>query len=206
MPSLHELKHSLGGVWLLFKGDARGLSAFDISNRGVLRSFWTFVWCLPALLILWLSQRREHLTAFPDTRETAATFIAKSALVSVADWLLPLAGLFVALTLLRQRALFRSLVVICNWGSVAAVYVGIVVFLAVIFTPEPVDDRWWMASTYGLYALIALYMAFLFIATWRILRTVVGGGMVGRLTIVVAMSLAWALLTPIEKQLGIYVP
>lgn len=206
MPSLHELKHSLGGIWLLFKGDARGLSAFDISDRGVLRSFWAFAWCLPALLILWLDERQEHLAAFPDTRETTATFIAKSVLVSIADWMLPLAGVFVALTLLRQRALFRSLVVICNWSSVVAVYIGIVVLLAAIFAPEPLDDGWWMVSTYSLYTLIALYIAFLFVSSWRILRTVVGGSLLGRVTIIVAMSLAWMLLEPIEKQLGIYVP
>ncbi|WJH42075.1 hypothetical protein N7E02_17995 [Aliirhizobium terrae] len=206
MPSLHELKHSLGGIWLLFKGDARGLSAFDISDRGVLRSFWAFVWCLPALLLLWLDQRNEHLAAFPDSRETTASFLAKSLVAGIADWLLPLAGVFVALALLRKRALFRTLVVICNWGSVAAVYIGAAVLLAIIFAPDATDDRWWVVSAYSLYALLVLYIAVLFIATWRILRIVVGGNPLGRLTIIVAMSLAWALLEPIEKQLGIYVP
>ncbi|SFA97359.1 hypothetical protein SAMN03159496_01267 [Rhizobium sp. NFR07] len=206
MPSLHELKHSLGGIWLLVKGDARGLSAFDISDRGVARSFWAFFWCLPALLFLWLDQRHEHLAAFPDSQETTASFIAKSLVAGIADWLLPLAGVFVALALLRKRALFRTLVVICNWGSVAAVYIGAAVLLAIIFAPDATGDRWWVVSAYSLYALLVLYIAFLFIATWRILRIVVGGNPLGRLTIIVAMSLAWALLEPIEKQLGIYVP
>ncbi len=206
MPSFHEVRHYLGGIWLLVKGDARGLSTLDISDRGVLRSFWAFAWCLPAYIVLWFDMRREHLAAFPDTQETTTTFFAKSALVAVADWLLPVVAIFAALTLLKQRALFRSLVVIWNWGSVAVVNSGILVLLTVIFAPEPADDRLWMVSTYGLYALIAAYFGFLLVSIWRILRTVVGGGVFQRLTILVIISLSLMLLEPLEKQLGIYVP
>jgi hypothetical protein len=206
MPSFHEVRHYLGGIWLLVKGDARGLSAFDISDRGVARSFWALIFCLPAYAIMWLGQRQEHLAAFPDSHETTASFLAKAAIVSIADWLLPLAGLFAGLAFLRQRALFRTLVVIWNWGSIAALYIGAVVLLAIMFAPEPIDDGWWMVNAYGLYALMGLFLAFLFASIWQILRTVVGGGVFQRLMIFVTMSLPLMLLQPIEKQLGIYIP
>lgn len=206
MPSIYDVRHYLGGLWLILKGDARGLSAFDISDRGVIRSFWAFIFALPAYLIMWLDQKREHALAFPDTQETTFSFIAKSALVGIGDWLMPLLGLFAVLSLLRQRALFRTMVVVFNWWSLVAIYIGIAVLLTIILAPEPADEGWWTFSTYSLFGLIAIYFGLLFISLWRILRTVIGGSFFGRLTIVACMSLALYLLQPLEKQLGIYIP
>lgn len=206
MPSPHEVRTYLYGIWLLLKGDPAGLNLLDTSKRGVWHSFWAVAWVMPVYLIMWTHGWQEYRIAFPDTDETTVTFFAKSALVGLGDMLLPIAGLAIGLMLLKKRSLFRPLVVIWNWGGVVALYIGLALLLALIFPQEPLEDPWWSLRFYGLFVLFAVYVALLFIAIWRILRTVVGGSLFLRLAIFANLSLPLLLLTPLEKRLGIDLP
>lgn len=56
MPTASEVRLYLKGLWLLLLGDHTGARYLDLSERGMWRSFYSALWCLPAMLVsrLWL--------------------------------------------------------------------------------------------------------------------------------------------------------
>ncbi len=55
MPSAEELAHALFGSWRFARLDRGAMRFFDLSHRGVWRSFWSAAICYPGFLILlWL--------------------------------------------------------------------------------------------------------------------------------------------------------
>jgi hypothetical protein len=61
MPGFKEVQYYLAGLWLLIRMDPAGFRFLDMSDRGVNRSFWAFVWCLPPMGISWLWWREAFL-------------------------------------------------------------------------------------------------------------------------------------------------
>lgn len=207
MPSFHDVRRYLYGIWLLIKGDPRGMSLLDTSERGMWQSFWAILWCLPAYIGLWPEELQSFREAYPDSLETTSSFIAKSALLDVLEWLSPIGGVFVVLTLLKQRSrLFNALVVSLNWWSVVVLSIGTIILLIMNHVPDPTSENGWTFWMIGIFAVFAGYLAFLLLSMWRILRIVVGGRLWQRLAVFAGMSLPIALLGFLEKPLGIYIP
>ncbi len=61
MPGFREVQYYLAGIWLLIRMDPRGFRFLDMSERGVNRSFWAILWCLPPMGISWLWWRQAYL-------------------------------------------------------------------------------------------------------------------------------------------------
>src|SRR4051812_32688733 len=95
MPPFSEVRLYLSGLRLLIAGDARGLRPFDISDRGLLRSFLAIAWCAPAILVGWILQRVDFVLAFPEHRDSSLLFFAKMVLVEAAVWVVPALALIV---------------------------------------------------------------------------------------------------------------
>lgn len=67
----------------------------DLTWRGLVRSFWAFAWCLPALAVTWASWRLYYLSRMPAETQVGPDFFVKLAFVDLIGWLLPLALLAV---------------------------------------------------------------------------------------------------------------
>ncbi|WP_105381294.1 hypothetical protein [Neorhizobium alkalisoli] len=206
MPSYDEVRSYLIGLWLLIKGDARGLRPFDISDRGVARSFWALAWAFPVLALSGIYYRSLYLEEFPEATEPALTYIAKAMLVDMAAWFLPIVALMLAAPFLKIRLLLRTLIVVWNWASMAALYFGSALVILLLSLPEPQDESWVTIAAFGWIGAAILLLALSVALFWRILRTIVGGSVLIRLQVFAVVSLPMLLLEPLEKQLGIYVP
>ena len=90
MPTFKEVQYYLSGLWLLIRMDARGFQYLDISDRGMLRSFWAILWCLPPIGISWLWWQQAYLIAMPPETATGLAFFLRLALVEAANWVIPL--------------------------------------------------------------------------------------------------------------------
>lgn len=174
MPSYHNVRLYLGGLWLLIRGDARGLRPFDISDEGVLRSFWAVAWCAPALIVGWIFRRMEYLRHFPQREDYSFIFFLKMLVLEAAQWMVPTVALVALGFILRFMPLVRILIVLRNWFAVPLAYAAYVILAPLSFLS---DQHGALASLagYGSMALAAsLLIAALFLM-WCILRTVMGG-------------------------------
>lgn len=165
MPGFDEVRLYLRGLWLLILGDPAGFRLLDLSARGSLRSFWAIVWCLPPIVLSWLSVRMAFLQAMPPETEAGPVFFVRLAMSELLGWLAPvlLSGLVVALAGLGDR--FNPLVAATNWLSVPFAYANGVLIALILLVP-------------GLPGLIAflwlvLVSAFL-ISTERVYRMICG--------------------------------
>ena len=76
MPGLDEVLYYLNGIALLLKQKQEGFGWLDLTMRGLVRSFWAFVWCLPAFVVIWVSWRLYYLAGMPaDTRAGVDFFV-----------------------------------------------------------------------------------------------------------------------------------
>ncbi|MGK9054517.1 hypothetical protein QTA58_06020 [Neorhizobium sp. CSC1952] len=122
MPSYHEVRLYLSGLWLLIRGEAQGFRLLDISDRGMMRSFWAFVWCLPAAVLSWLWWRAYLLESMPPGARIGGVFYIRMAMLEVFNWMMPLilAGLLCGLIGIGRK--FPAVVVTVNWLSVPFAY------------------------------------------------------------------------------------
>lgn len=198
MPSFKEVQYYLSGLWLLIRMDARGFQYLDISDRGMLRSFWAIFWSLPSIGISWLWWQQAYLRAMPPETATGLAFFLRLALVEAANWLIPpiLAG--VLLLVFRFDDKFTPIVVTVNWLFVPANYLNALLVAMIVFVP----------ASKGLAALLSLVltMATIF-ALARILRMICGTHplFIGTLTLV--LLIPTMLLTDfLQRFLGVYPP
>ncbi|CAN7148486.1 hypothetical protein [Neorhizobium sp. LjRoot104] len=171
MPSYHEVRLYLGGLWLLIRGDARGLRPFDISDEGVLRSFWAIAWCAPALIIGWIFRRLEYLRHFPQREDYSFIFFLKMLVLEAAQWIVPTVALVALGLILRFMPLVRILIVLRNWFTVPLAYAAYVILAPLAF----LSDQHAGLAGYGSMALAATLLIAALFLMWCILRTVMGG-------------------------------
>ena len=115
MPTLKEVEFYLRGLWLLFKQDPAGFSYLDLTDRGALRSFWSILWALPAILVSFAWWRLLYLQGLPDGTETGALFFFRLALVEASNWVFPLVLLGILCWLIGVGEKFAAMVVVTNW-------------------------------------------------------------------------------------------
>ncbi|NTJ05828.1 hypothetical protein [Rhizobium lusitanum] len=198
MPTFKEVQYYLSGLWLLIRMDARGFQYLDISDRGMLRSFWAVFWSLPSIGISWLWWQQAYLTAMPPETSTGIAFFLRLALVEAANWLIRpiLAG--VLLLVFRFGDKFAPIVVTVNWLFVPANYLNALLLALIVFVP----------GSKGLAALLSLVltMAIIF-ALARILRMICGTHplFIGTLTLVLLIP-SMLLTDFLQRFLGVYPP
>lgn len=135
MPGLEEVRIYLRGLWLLILGDPAGFRMLDLTPRGSLRSFWAFVWCLPAILLSWISIRMTYLEAMPPGTQAGGLFFFRLALAEGIGWMIPvlLTGLLLSIAGFGDR--FNALVAAANWLSVPFSYANGLLILFILLVP-----------------------------------------------------------------------
>lgn len=198
MPSFKEVQYYLAGLWLLLRMDARGFQYLDISDRGMMRSFWAILWSLPSIGISWLWWQQAYLSAMPPETSTGMAFFLRLALVEAASWLMPLVLAGVLLMIFRFGDKFAPIVVVVNWLGLPTSYLNALLIALLAFIP----------GSSGLVAFLwlALMMVIVF-SLARMLRMICGTHplFIGALTLV--LLIPTMLLTDfLQRFLGIYPP
>jgi hypothetical protein len=183
MPSYHEVRLYLGGIWLLIRGDARGLRPFDISDAGVLRSFWAIAWCAPALVVGWIFRRLEYVHHFPHHTDYSFVFFFKMLLVEAAQWAVPTVAIIALGFILRFMPLVPILIVIRNWFAVPLAYLTYFVSAPVAFLSDQQGGAMGLAG-YASIVLAATILIAALVLNWFILKTVMGGPVMIRIATV----------------------
>jgi hypothetical protein len=196
MPGASEVRFYLAGLWQLIRGDATGLQKLDISDRGLLRSFWAILWCLPAMAISWLWWRELYLRGMPRNTELGGIFFFRLGMLEFANWLVPLVLIGLMAWGLGLGRKYHAMVVAVNWLSVPFAYAYGLLSLLLMLAP-------------GLTGFLSLIWLFLMIALVfsisRIFRFICGPHplMVATLTMVLIVP-TMLLSDTLERFLGIY--
>lgn len=135
MPGLDEVLHYLSGIWHLVRYRQDGFRWLDLSWHGLLRSFWAFVWCLPALVVIWASWRLYYLGRMPEGTTAGANFILKMFVIDVVGWLLPLAIVTLLARPLGYAQHVATLIIASNWIAVPFAYATAVPFALALVVP-----------------------------------------------------------------------
>lgn len=196
MPSYHEIRLYLGGLWLLIRGDAQGFRQLDISDRGMMRSFWAFIWSLPGMFIYWNWTRLLFLHGEPPETRTGLPFFARLAMIDLFNWILPLVIVGIVCVFLGMGKKFPAIVATANWLSVPFAYAQGILVLGLMALPSA-------AAMFGLLQL-AMLLAGVF-ATSRIIRMICGPQPLTVAGLVIALLLPSLLITEtLQRFLGVY--
>ncbi|MBP2463268.1 MULTISPECIES: hypothetical protein [unclassified Rhizobium] len=196
MPSYAEVRFYVSGIWLLIKGDEQGFKQLDLSDRGLLRSFWAFVWCLPAMFVTWAWWRMMFLQAMPPGTKTGGLFFFRLGMLEAIDWILPLilVGIVCALFGLCQK--FPTMVIVVNWLSVPFAYAYAVLAAAFIL---PIGMTGFLALLH-LSLLIAVV-----VALTRVMRMLCGPQPLLVTAVVMVLIVPDMLLSEVlQRFLGVY--
>lgn len=136
MPRLDEVLHYLTGIYLLLKQKPEGFGWLDLTLRGLARSFWAFVWCLPAFAVIWASWRLYYLGSMPEGTSAGVNFFVKLMVIDVVGWLLPLVLLAGLARPLGYGKHLATVVTASNWASVPFAYAAAVPFALTLLLPE----------------------------------------------------------------------
>ncbi|NBB50525.1 hypothetical protein GVN24_19800 [Rhizobium sp. CRIBSB] len=196
MPTLKEVEFYLRGLWLLFKQDPAGFSYLDLTERGALRSFWSAVWALPAILVSFAWWRLLYLQGLPEGTETGALFFFRLTLVEASNWIFPLVLLGVLCLLIGIGEKFSSMVVVINWLALPISYSYGLLVLMMMFLPA-------LAGVVALLWLIL--MVSVIVALFRIIRMIVGEQLLMVSTIVMVLLVPSMIIAELlEQYLGVY--
>ncbi|UDF31060.1 UNVERIFIED_ORG: hypothetical protein LHK14_06940 [Roseateles sp. XES5] len=135
MPGLEELQRYLTGVYLLLKQKPEGFGWLDLTLRGFARSFWAFLWCLPAFAVIWASWRLYYLASMPADTPAGLSFFVKLLTIDVAGWMLPLVLLAALARPLGYAQYLATVVTASNWIAVPFAYAAALPFALTLVLP-----------------------------------------------------------------------
>jgi hypothetical protein len=196
MPSIHEVRLYLSGLWLLIKGDAQGFRLLDVSDRGMTRSFWAFAWCLPAAIVSWLWLHELLLKGMPPGTRLGPIFFLRTAMLEVLNWLVPLilAGLLCLLASIQRK--FPAIVVTMNWLSVPFTWLYGFLYVLMLLVPATTP----IVVLLQLVVLLAMVVSFS-----RIIRMIHGQQPLLVTAFVLVMLVPTMILSEaLQRFLGIY--
>jgi hypothetical protein len=177
MPSGAEIAQALYGAWRFAWLDRQAWRCFDLSHRGVWRSFWAAALCYPGFaLLLWMRADAASIAraGFP------AILIIETIGYVIAWTAFPL----LALTLCRQlgrEARGFDFIAIYNWAQVPQTALFVVIALVSLGLPTRAAANLELAGD----AAVLIY-------EWFIASVVVGGGWTA--AALVALDLGVAIL------------
>lgn len=135
MPPSSEVAYYLRGLWLLFLGKKEGLRLLDISDRGMLRSFYAALWCLPSMALSWYWWHEAYLARLPEGVHTGSIFFVRLALVEAICWMVPLILIGLLLFAFGARDKFQAIIVVANWLSLPFSYAYSALILVALLLP-----------------------------------------------------------------------
>ena len=135
MPGLDEVLYYLNGIALLLKQKQEGFGWLDLTMRGLVRSFWAFVWCLPAFVVIWVSWRLYYLAGMPADTRAGFDFFVRLMVIDVVGWLLPLVLLLAFARPLGYGRYLSTVVTASNWIAVPFAYAAAIPFALALVLP-----------------------------------------------------------------------
>ena len=185
MPGLEELERYFRGLWLLATGKSQGFAWLDLTERGLWRSFWAVVYCLPPILLNWAAYRLTYLSLMPAGSSVGGGFLMKMLAIDVVNWLVPYLALAAVIFAAGYKGEIVVAVIVINWLAVPMNWLMVTVSLAQIFSPGNVDLQLSIALP-----ILILYSAALFL----LLRQVLSGNAVAATAAVLSMAVTsiWA--------------
>jgi hypothetical protein len=196
MPGFREVQYYLAGLWLLIRLDPRGFRFLDMSDRGVNRSFWAILWCLPPMGVSWLWWRQAFLQSMPAKTDVGMLFYFRLGLVEAANWFVPLVLAGLVLIAFRKGERFASIVVSVNWLGVPLSYINGLLLALVFFLPGLV----------GIVSMLLLvFMLAQVFAVARVLRMICHGhGLLIGVLMLVLLVPSVMLSEYLQRFLGVY--
>ena len=196
MPGFREVQYYLAGLWLLIRLDPRGFRFLDMSDRGVNRSFWAILWCLPPMGVSWLWWRQAFLQSMPPETDVGMLFYFRLGLVEAANWFVPLVLAGLVLIAFRKGERFAPIVVSVNWLGVPLSYINGLLLALVFFLPG-------LAGIVSM--LLLVFMLAQVFAVARVLRMICHGHgvLIGVLTLVLLVP-SVMLSEYLQRFLGVY--
>ncbi|MDF1631710.1 hypothetical protein [Mycoplana sp. MJR14] len=136
MPGLDEVLYYLTGIWHLVRKRQDGFGWLDLSWRGLVRSFWAFVWSLPALAVIWASWRLYFLARMPEGTGAGIDFVFKMFVIDAVGWMLPLALVAVLARPLGYAHQVATMIIASNWIGVPFAYATAIPFAISLVIPD----------------------------------------------------------------------
>lgn len=136
MPSASEVSLYLRGLWLLFLGDPAGGRLLDLTERGMFRSFYAALWCLPSMALSWYWWHEAYVATLPRGLGTGGIFFLRLAMVEAICWMVPLILIGVLLYAFGARGKFQAIIVVANWLSVPFSYAYSLLILIALLLPS----------------------------------------------------------------------
>jgi hypothetical protein len=161
MPGLKEVQYYLIGLLHLVRGEPQGWRYLDISERGISRSFWAMLWCLPSFAIYWLWWRILFMENV-NVGDTGLLSFLRMLTIQYEIWMVQLVIATVVLMWMQRGRHFAKMVVATNWLSVPFAIYG--AFLTVLQITMPQAAAIWILLEY-------VELAAAIFATYQIFRT-----------------------------------
>jgi hypothetical protein len=166
MPSAEEIHQYLHGAWRTMLGKADGLHELDLTVDGFWNSFFAIVVALPALIVNWVTIADSYGDLAVNFDDRFAIFI-RLAVIDLAAWLLPLAGLAAIARTVRLADRYVHYVVASNWVTAIIAWLMLPPAILLLFLPDQTDMAWLLS--------VAIFIASQ-IFVWRMTNVAVARG------------------------------
>lgn len=205
MPSFHEVRSYLYGIWLLIKGDPRGVHLLDTSERGMWQSFWAILWCLPAFAVYCVIQRMDYVSATgPDGQMSTLPYVTVLAAIEAMRWIIPPVLIAWLCFALKLRPQLRVLIVVFNWSTLPIFVINAIVLLLFLLPLQ--HEEFAMQFWLGQLAIFLIFGVLELAATVRAFRNVIGGYPFKALALAIpGVVLLNYLAVTLEKAAGIHI-
>lgn len=196
MPLLPEIRIYMRGLMMLMRGDRQGLRLLDISDRGMMRSFWAIAWCLPAMVLSWLWIYLIYSSAMPPSWHAGVAFFARLALVELVSWMVPLVLAALVLAFSGAGAKLPAMVTIVNWLALPFSWIFGFLLLLMLLVP----------GVQGLVALLWLLLLLSLIAAMAMgLRAILPGEKLLLVALLLTLVIPGLFLPEmLQRFLGVY--
>lgn len=196
MPPISELRSYMHGLWLMFCGDPKGQSYLDLTDRGMMRSFFSAIWSLPALLLSWFWWQRAFKVEQVLESMSGPSYYLRLALVEAICWVVPLVLIGGLMLMSDVRGKFPAVVTVVNWLNLPFAYASAALVLIAVAVP-------------GMQGFVALlWFALLLTLVWtfsRILSLILGKQPLLVSTAVMTLLIPGMLLSEVlQRFLGVY--
>ena len=120
---LAEAGYFLRIILLVLQNKPENASGFYLPNASVIRSFYAFIWCIPAQFFMWSLLWNKLSDQQDGAIVDKTSFLIQITLVDMLGWAMSAAAIFIILSAVNMKKAIGPLIIASNWFSLLAVYV-----------------------------------------------------------------------------------
>lgn len=118
-----EAGYFLRIILLVLQNKSENASGFYLPNASVIRSFYAFIWCLPAQFFAWSLLWVQYSEKYDDKIIDKTAFVFQLTIFDILGWAMSAAAIFIILSAVNMKKAIGPLIIASNWFSLLAVYV-----------------------------------------------------------------------------------